>query len=318
MKSTLNALAALLLTSWLVSGCGTQHAATGPGTPRGSGGSAADQALVSQQLAQNPDFVDDGNLSEAGDPMDWNLATASGVESSAPVAAADSQRVRFWRRITESHRTFEFTFSDTDSTGRPTLATVTVNKALTGTFNVQTVTRRDSTRVRSLVQKPLKDFWVRRLLLKREREHGESDEPEWRIAAVSGVKVTSRDAATKIQSIQVTATGFDATVTDPLAFLRMGRVLRFDPNDSVTVKVTTLRNDDVVVLQRHDGRLAFRNTGNNTYTAVFRVRFLRRIHHLGVNALSHGSLFDSQARYDSQAWILPYVVRPTELADARP
>ena len=42
---------------------------------------------------------------------------------------------------------------------------------------------------------------------------------------------------------------------------------------------------------------------------------LAGVHHLGVNALSRGAIFDDRAPYDSQAWILPYVVRPTELAD---
>jgi hypothetical protein len=37
-----------------------------------------------------------------------------------------------------------------------------------------------------------------------------------------------------------------------------------------------------------------------------------------VNALSHGTLFDDQAPYDSQAWLLPVVLAPDQVADALP
>jgi hypothetical protein len=42
------------------------------------------------------------------------------------------------------------------------------------------------------------------------------------------------------------------------------------------------------------------------------------VHHLGVNALSHGTLFDDAAPYDSKVWIFPFVMKPTELAEHMP
>jgi len=137
----------------------------------------------------------------------------------------------------------------------------------------------------------------------------------WRIVANSGVKVTSRPATTQIVSLRFQAEGLDTTITDPLAFHRLRRVLRFERDDSVTVTATTLRNDDVVVIQHRDRKLRFHNNGDNTYTGVFRAGILLGLRHAGVNAVSHGTLFDDEAAYDSQAWILPYIVRPTELAD---
>src|SRR5206468_2094590 len=127
-------------------------------------------------------------------------AQAVTLESSSPGPAATLQRLRFWRRIAHVSRTFEFSFGDTDSTGRPTTAVVTVNKVLTGTFNIETVSRQDSIFERSLVRKPLKDFWVRRILLHRARL-GETGEPKWRIAGLSGVEVTSQDSTTRIRSL---------------------------------------------------------------------------------------------------------------------
>jgi len=106
----------------------------------------------------------------------------------------------------------------------------------------------------------------------------------------------------------------DTTIVDPLAFFNLRRVLRFAPEDEVILTATTLRSDDVVVLQKRDRRFRLRANGDNTYTGVFRVGLLEGVHHIGVNALAHGTLFDSEARYNSEAWILPYVTRPLELA----
>ena len=164
-----------------------------------------------------------------------------------------------------------------------------------------------------MIRKPLTDHLVRRILLHRV-EVPEARGRQWRIVGVSGVKVTSRPAATEIVSLRLQAAGFDTTITDPLAFHRLRRVMRFEPDDSVTVTVTTLRNDDVVVVQHRARRLRFHNNGDNTYTGVFRAGFLAGVQHAGVNALSNGTLFDDEASYDSQAWILPYILSRVSFA----
>ena len=109
----------------------------------------------------------------------------------------------------------------------------------------------------------------------------------------------------------------DPLVTAETGF-RLRAVLRFAPDDTVRLTATTLRNDDVVVLQQSDRRFRLHNNGDDTYTGVFRTGLLDGMRHVGVNALSHGTLFDDAAPYDSQAWIVPYVVRPLELAAWEP
>ena len=42
------------------------------------------------------------------------------------------------------------------------------------------------------------------------------------------------------------------------------------------------------------------------------------IFHFGVDALSNGTLFDDQAPCDSQAWLLPVLLDPDEVADGLP
>ena len=110
----------------------------------------------------------------------------------------------------------------------------------------------------------------------------------------------------------------DTVVTDPLAFFRLKRLLKFDVVDSVKLTVTTGRNDDVVVLIHRGLRFMFRNNGDNTYTGIWRAPRLAGLNHIGVNAFSHGTLFDDALPYDSQAWILPYIVHPMELAEYMP
>ena len=304
--------AGLLVLAAMVSGCGKSGTST---DPFGGSGSSGDQAQVTEQLAQNPSYVDD----DVSQTPDITAAQAPAAESVAqPFGTLTAiQPIQFWRTIRDVRRTFEFAFSDTDSTGHPTVAVVTVRKGLSGSFNILTAPPQDSVFANDIVRKPLHDQWVRRILLERVRVP-ELGRPRWRIAALSGVEVTSRDGQTRIESLRVQASGVDTTFTDPLAFQRLRHVLHFDAGDSVTLTVTTPRNDDVVVLQHRDRRFRLHSNGDNTYTGVFHVRLLAGLHHLGVNALSNGTLFDDQAPYDSQSWILPYVVRPTELASFEP
>ncbi len=291
----------------LLAGCGKSGEVLAPSPTSGS----AEQTAVSDELARHPELVEEG-MYESQDQSAVEPAKLSGGAG----VAAPIDPLFFWRQINHVERAFEFSFGDTDSTGQPTTAVVTVHKRLSGWFNVVTKesTPEGQPTEGRVIQKPLDDHWVRRLLLKRVRTPDAEFRP-WRIAATSGVKITSRDAATRIESLRVQSGTLDTTLTDPLAFFRLRRLLKFEPDADVTLTVTTLRNDDVVVLYLRDRRFRFHNNGDNTYSATWKAPALDGVRHFGVNALSHGTLFDDQAPYDSQAWILPYIVVPTELAD---
>lgn len=307
MRSTLALTLALALAAGTLAGCGKDN----PGAPAPSSQSA-DQAEVAAEVARQPSVVEDA-LAES--PDQTSLEGPSG-------AAALIHPLTYWRTITDVDRWFVFAFADTDSTGRPTSAIVTINKALRGRFNILVgEPGTDGTPLDSalhVIHKPLADHWVRRVLLKRVREAAEA-RARWRVAATSGVKVTSRNATTHILSLRIQAGPLDTLITDPLALFRLRRVLKIQPETEVTLTVTTERNDDVVVLMHRERRFRFHNNGDNTYTGVWRSGlFAEGVRHFGVNALSHGTLFDDQAPYDSQAWILPYVLAPTDLADYMP
>jgi hypothetical protein len=157
------------------------------------------------------------------------------------------------------------------------------------------------------VRKPLDDLWLRRFLMKRVAV-GQGGEARWKLAAATPVEVTSKDATTQITSVRLQTGSRDTTLSDPTAFIYLRRVLRFSSEDTVTVTVTTPRTDDVVLLYRWDRRERLTGNGDGTYTGKFRVGLFDGWRHFGVNALSHGTLFDDAAPYDSKAWIFPYVI----------
>jgi len=310
MKTHRMLLAAPLLVLFL-SGCGRSGDVL---TPSSAPSGSAEQASVSQELARHPELIEEA-MSESPDQA--AVEPAAGGPAAGIAAAIDP--LFFWREIKRVERYYEFTFGDTDSTGRPTTAVVTIHKHLAGWFNViaKEAGGEGEPVEGRLVQKPLHDRWVRRLLLKRVNLP-DSDRRPWRVAATSGVKITSRDAETRIESLRVQSGVLDTTLTDPLAFFRLRRLLKLEPEAEVTLTVATLRNDDVVILYCRDRRFRFHNNGDNTYIAMWKAAALTGVHHFGVNALDHGTLYDDEAPYDSQAWILPYVTVPTELADMAP
>jgi hypothetical protein len=306
----------------LLAGCGKSTV----NSPASSDTPSLDQAQVASVVALEPEVVEDGQFESTE-------LTSLGANPGATGALAAINPLHFWRVITSVERRFEFAFADSDSTGRPTTALVTVHKSLAGRFNILTgVPGGDDTAIDSsvsVVRKPLADHWVRRVLLKR-LPVSDSTRGVWRVVATSGVKVTSRAATTRIESLRFQTAGLDTTLTDPLHFFYLRRILKLEPGTPVTLTVTTLKNDDVVVMCRFGHRFRFHNNGDHTYTGVWQVPDLRvgpgprpgpgrpPIFHFGVNALSHGTLFDDQAPYDSQAWLLPVLLAPDQVADALP
>ncbi len=219
----------------------------------------------------------------------------------------------FWRRIDSVTRSYEFAFSDSDSTGRPRQVLVTIRKHLLGAFNV--IASTDSVNV---IHKPLDETWTRVVQLVRLRAPTDSTRTVWRIRAVSGASMLSTGAVTRIQSLRIVTTGLDTTLTDPLAALALRRTLSFPPSDSVRLTVTMLVNNDVVVLHHRDHRRLFRNNGDNTYTLAFVTGAFPGWRHFGVDAIAHASLFDDAAAYDANRWHIPFKIQSEVPVDYYP
>jgi hypothetical protein len=307
--------------TWLVvalalAGCSSDE------TPvSGGGGWNQDSGEISGTMASQPDLVDDGQMES---PEEQSLD--GGPEG----ALAAIRPLRFWRHINNVERRFEFAFADSDSTGRPTTAIVTVHKYFQGTFNIAGVSVdggvSDTTRL--LVRKPFVDHWVRRVLLKRVPHPTAVDlasrRPMWRIAATTGVRVHSErppvDAHVSIRSLRIQSGDLDTTITSTREFFRLRQILKLEAGAEVAVTVTTDQPDDVVVLLRPGLRVRFHANGDNTYSARFQLPSDRTlgVRHFGVNALDRETLYDDRAPYNSQAWIFPYVLANELMAEYRP
>lgn len=336
MKS-LRLLPALLLTLALGAGCsssGNPVADAGPGADPAatyaspSGVQSEASALPAEEF--EVDTYADGEEAK-GDMSDPSFAVAvgGGATLDAPIDPL------FWFRLIRSHErrwVVEITKPDTMTV----VAHVKIVDRLLGTFNVATHPDTiDGTIVRGeLVRKPLADTSIRKAVFVRHRivregrdeEAADAEDREdgfrdgwsrWRLAAVSGAEITSDDGTRGIRGVRLqVGDRVDAAFTDPLELMRRGELLRLPPGVPVHVTVATADPTDVVVLYSRWGRMPLRRMADGTHQGRFLTPLVGGLKHLAVNALSHGTLFDDEAPYDSKAWALPYVVGPTDPAIA--
>ena len=283
----------LALAAGLVAGCGKSS----PSQPQNLTvtPTAEDVTQVNDAIAANGDFVDE-NVYESNDPAQLDPA-GPGMAAIRPLF--------WWRTIRSVTRRFETEFTNPDSTGRPTMAVVTVHRRLLGSFNI--LVGDSAATPDSLLRKRLDDHWVRRLLLKRVPADSTARN-RWRLVGTSGVQVTSANAVTRIESVRVQAGVLDTTITDPLQMHRLRRVLHIPAGTEVVLTVKTGSADDIVLLYRWMHRARFHNDGGGTFTFRWTTGAEGGLRHFGVNALSRGTLFDDAAPYDSQAWLFPFVV----------
>lgn len=281
-----------LLTAVALTGCGKATSPVAATQDNGGGTVGSDQAQVSAVLQNNPEYVDDSVW--ANDQMQ-SLDAANGFAAISPLR---------WRRvITHVERNVSTEFGAPDSAGHPTLALVTVNKHITGRLDIMAASGEPAET--TLVHKPVDDQSTRKLVLKRVAVR---DSIHWRLVGTSGVEVHTNGGSTHIASLRIQSAGVDTTITDPLELHRLRRIMIFQPGAPVTLTATTGRNDDVVLFYGHDMRRRFVNNGNGTYTFEFPSGRFPGLRHLGVDALSNGTLFDDTAAYDSNAWLLAFAV----------
>ena len=275
-------------------------------------------ASVTATMATQTSFTDDG-LYQASVTAPLTSAKRSIGPSSVEAAI---HPLDYWRTFTNVTSAYSFAFSDTDTTGRPLWAMVTIDRNLLGRFNILQSVPGDSTHPDSanIIHKPMDESWTRNLLFHRFTHDSVGAGPAWRLVAASGVKVTSMEATTHITSLRIQSqnTGVDTTITDPTRFFFLHWILRFSGDDSVTVTATTGNVTDICVLHMFDHRFRMRNNGDGTFTIGWRTGRWSGWRHFGVNAFSNGTLFDDVAPYDSQTWFIPYTVVSDPVVDHLP
>ncbi len=279
----------------LASGC--SKSPTSP-TPAATG----DVAQVSATLGASATLVDE-SLAEDPTQVPANETLAGGTARIQALV----KPYTWWQQVTSETRTWDFAWADTDTTGRPQTCVATLHKHMTGSFIIIPVSPADSTMPdTSRIVKPLDKTLVRKVLLKRLTIGGER---EWKVVSVTGAKVTTPGTTVAIQSIRLqSSSGVDTTITDPLQWLTLRNVVKFAANDTVTLTVTTNHTDDAVFIHRWDWRHRMRNNFDGTYTFRWVTSAWSGWRHFGVQAMTHGSLYDDTLPYDAMAWHLPFRV----------
>ena len=282
-----------------LAGCGRTTAPLQATRAPDTGTEAAQIATV---LADNPDAVNE-DLYQNQDPQSFE--PGGGFAAIHPIT--------FWRRITDVQSSVDTQFGTPDSSGRPTTAIATIHRRLLGTFNILagSVTPDDTSR--TLVHKPLDDLWTRRVALVRVSDPSDPARSYWRIAGTSGVDVRTHLGVTRVLSLRITTATFDTTITEPLELHRLRHVIDFAPGTDVQLVATTGNATDVVLFYGRDMRSRFVNNGDGTFTFNYNTGRALGLHRFGVDALSHGTLFDDALPYDSNAWIFDYRVAPMDL-----
>jgi len=329
MKS-LHALPALLLALAVAAGCSSS---SNPVADNGSGLNSAalyaTSAGVKTEANALPleefeiDTYVDGDAAklDMGDP---SFALQVG---GAPTldAAIDPG---FWFRHIRSHeRRYVVEITEPDTLTR--VAHVRIIDRMLGSFNVMTRPDTiDGTIIPGVrIQKPLADTSVRKAVFVRKRcldgerdDEGRMDSEDgyrdgwsrWRLRALSGAEISSDEGSRQILSVRIQAGDIDVTITDPLELKNRQELLRLPPAVPVQITATTADPTDKVVLYSRWGRMPLRRMGDGTCQGRFYTPLMGGMKHLAVNALSHGTLFDDVAPYDSKAWGLPYVVAMPE------
>jgi hypothetical protein len=289
-----------------LAGCGSNN----PAAPVQD---TTDRGQVNSLITQGYGLVDDGSslTSESEGVSSLRVGTDGTLAAIRPFY--------FWRTLTSETISWDVAFSDTDDTGHPATAVVTVHRHLIGNLNIIPASAGDSTHAdsTSVIHKPHDDLWTRHVLLKRV-PFGSAGATHWRFAGTSLVDIVSSTNTTQIQSVRVQSTGLDTTLTDPAAFFLLRGVMRVNPSDSVRVTVTTNHANDVVLLHHAGFRRRFRNNGDGTYTIKWLTGPLGGWRHFGVDAIAHTTLFDDTAVYDSNRWFIPFAVVSEPVVDYFP
>jgi hypothetical protein len=241
----------------------------------------------------------------------WQSTNAQVLDGAGGYSAI--RPLRFWREITRETSTVDTQFGAPDSSGRPTLALVTVHRHFLGTFDIVAGATSPTDTTRTLIKKPLDDDWTRKLVLVRDARPGSVGPAGWRLAGTSGIEVHTRGGSTHLVSLRIQSGLLDTTITDPLELHRLRRIELLEPGAPVTLTATTGNASDVVLFYGYDMRRRFVNDGNGTFTFTFEAGRFPGLRYFGVGALSNGTLFDDQAAYDSNAWVFPFVVAPQRM-----
>jgi hypothetical protein len=202
--------------------------------------------------------------------------------------------MRFRRQVTSRTIQKEIEYIDEDH------ATVIHSETIEGTFHILT---EDSVHI----EKPFVDNAYRTFDLIRVGDRGDRHRG-WRISASSGTEFWSEENTVEILEIHIVAGELDTVITNISEKIPREQMLGLPMDTEVTMTVTTTHTDDELFL--HRPRKHFDSNGDGTYTVNFMTPSHPRRARLTTDALSHGTLHDDEAPYDSNGWVMPIRIGP--------
>jgi len=306
----LSFLALLLCAAGLIiAGCGKD-----PVTAPGSGSTGSDAQTFGAMMDQEPALAEGGTYVTPGES---DFGTNSFGTDAGAFSTADAIRPVFYFRVIRNYsRTLDIHVVEDSVKVR---ATVNVAEQFAGSFNLVVADTTDSGVVRRIIKKPLKDDGRFRVVFVRFKQPapGDDDAPlmplpttddwrRWRLVAISSHEIHSPQNTAQILSVRLqTDSGLDTTLDDPAKLFRFPRgLIKVGANEKVTITVKTADPGNAVFLLAGWGHMRLMSTPDG-FVGSFHAPYELRPFRIGVNALTHGTLFDDQAPYDSDFWGIP-------------
>jgi hypothetical protein len=321
---------ALLALPLVLAGCGSDDL-TSPPPETGTNISAADRAAIEADIATQTDLFDDLTFEDPG-------ATLLPYEEAGAVLSVNGEgpngerpegedlcRKFFWfRHITSRDRLVVIEREQLgDSLER---AHVKVTTTLGGTFNIVTRVAGEDPNIRpsdgTWIKKRLRDVGRRHAIYMRRIDGGDGNDTAaltdnrrgWRLVGLSNREVASPEHTANILRIRVeTRSGLMFETEDPRQLMRFPMGLpHVLPGEPVRVTAWTRDPSNALFLYARWGRQMMRPVEGEegAFYGMLRAPEQRRFFHIGVNALTRGTMFDPLAPYDSDFWGLLMAAAP--------
>ncbi|MGH2569745.1 MAG: hypothetical protein ACRDGR_00880 [bacterium] len=218
-----------------------------------------------------------------------------------------------WRREVLRFQTDIGIEIDRGNSARPTALVTVIGKA-TGILHLWEF----ESEVISHHRKDFTDTGTRRMLFERFRRiERPIDLPrDWGLLAISGVEIVAPGATRQIRSVGIHSGDVDRKITGVRDLVRIEDLLHLPQGVDVAVTVDTGDAGDAVFLHlRHretrplGRRIPLESNGDGTFSGVFHTDDGRPgVRHIGIDVLSHGTLYDNEEPYDSVGWGIPYIL----------
>lgn len=306
----------LMTTFFMLAGCGNNPADSNQQNP--------EIALIKQVIQQDQEMFDVSGFDDDGaqDPSYDSDGLGKPTDPTIPL--------KYGRRGHFELDSIQVVL-DTDTT-----ATATIVHSLNGEFIILALDTTDTSFTIKKIKKPMTNTITRKAKLVKVDTTGDPIR-DWKITKVSLAVARSDDPTITIQEMRIDLpnTEEDLVITDPLeVFLdRHVGLPTLSRGDTIKAYVTLTNSNDfppepgtTVTLRHrvhffHRARKAFNDegeypdkvAGDGIFSAAFVVgsRFSTRfgLHHVGVDIIDNGTIYDDSAPYNSVIWAAPYMVR---------